>query len=159
MNSLSPYGVCSNVMGCGVPYPRSGHRSVRLHHYIIFRKTRHLFLLHLQLVCTSPLISEQYVLLLPSLYDIWGAFTPLLLHFNVRNRPHITVLVHTVVTLVGVLPNWPNTWVCHRLSNGRLLPLFVLIHSNLSINLMCRMIIQAPQRLQDAGYYKPWPIS
>ena len=68
----------------GVPYPSTGKRAVILCYYIIFRNTRHLFLLQTKIVRPPPLITESYALLLP-LGDIYqGSYPPLLRHGNVK---------------------------------------------------------------------------
>ena len=123
---LCPSVTCSTFMGGGVPSPISGHRAVRLHQYIIFIKTRHLFLPHLQLARPPPLIPELYALMLPPAHNCWVAWPPLFCHLNVKNRPHSNILGHTVVTAGDVLPNHPQNHVCQCLTNGGVIPLSVL---------------------------------
>ena len=84
LNSLRPSLLCSNLMSGGVPVPSSGHRAVRIFHYIIFRKTSFLFLLHLRLIHLPPLAPKPYALPLPPDHDLWGSWTPLLCQFNVK---------------------------------------------------------------------------
>ena len=72
----------SNIIGGGLPTLSSGHREVRLRHYVIFIKNMWLLpLTLLQLVRLNPLISEPYALLLPPAQGIQGYCPPLLRQF------------------------------------------------------------------------------
>ena len=80
-------------MGDSVPTPRSGHREVRLRHYIVFINTRQLLLLTLlQLVCTATLIAEPYDIILPTAKGIWRLLPPLLCQCQVKDRMSGNVL-------------------------------------------------------------------
>ena len=109
---------CSNIMVRGVPSPSSSHISGRLHHYIIFIKTWHLFLLYLWLIRIPPLIPGPYALLFPPSHNRQGYCLSLLCHWNIKNWLHVNLLGHTVVTACDVLPNLPQPCIRHPLAYG-----------------------------------------
>ena len=117
---------CSNPMDGGFPSRSIGHRAVRLHPYIIFRVTRHLFLLHPQLVCSPLLIHEPYAPLLPPDHDRQVSWPPLPCHFIFKNRLRRNVMGHNVVAVGDVTPNLPHPRVRQCLTNGGVLPFSIL---------------------------------
>ena len=74
----------SGFIGDGVPDQRSGNIAVSLCHYILFRNTRHLFLLHLRHIQPPTFITKPYSLLFPREHDCQGSWNLLLLHHNVK---------------------------------------------------------------------------
>ena len=105
-------------MGGFFPEYISVHIAGRICHYIIFRNTRILFPLYLQIILPPPLISEMCALLFSTAHVIQGSWSPLLRHFNVKTFPCINVLVRTVVTASDLIPNCPHTRVFRHLTNG-----------------------------------------
>ena len=142
-------------MGGGIPALRSGHRLIRLRHYITFRKTNNLLTLDILLVRPPPLITKPYALLLPISHDCRGYWPPLLCHHNVQNCPYRNVLGHNVATAGGVIPNSTHPRVCYHLSKGGVLPLYVLVPMYPSRSMQCYLIMYATQNLQNAGRYDP----
>ena len=84
LTGLRPSMTWSNIMGGGFTDLSSVHRKFRLRHYITFRNTRRLFLIHLQLVRPPPLIPKLYSLLLPRSHDFQGSWPPLFHRRNVK---------------------------------------------------------------------------
>ena len=142
-------------MGGGIPGLSSIHRAASLRHYIIFRKTCHSFLLHLQLVRPHSLIPVPYALLLLPAHDLWGSYLSLLHHQNVRNIPRRNLLGQTFVAMGVVLLNCPHTRVRQHLTNGRVLTFTILVPRHPSRNSMRYPIIQACQRPQNVEHYDP----
>ena len=105
-------------MGCGFPTLRRGYNAVRIHHNIIFIKTRRLLPLHLQLVRPRTLILEQYALMFSPEHGLRGACKTLLHYSKFKDWPRINVLGHTVVTAGDVLPNCLQHRIRQHLTNG-----------------------------------------
>ena len=84
LTSIRPSVELSNIVGVSVPVPSSGHRVVRIHHYIIFKNNKCLFPIHLQLVRPPPLIQEPQSLLFSPEQYIQMSWSPLLHHCNVK---------------------------------------------------------------------------
>ena len=115
---LCPSVTWSNIMGGGVPDPNIVHIEVRLRPYIIFINNSFLFPLHVQLFCTSPLISKPFALLFPTARDLWGSCPPLRRRRNFKNRSCGNALVHNVVTEVDLISNHPHPRIHQSLANG-----------------------------------------
>ena len=147
----------SNIMG--VPDPISGHRSVRLCHYIIFINTRGLFLTHLWIICPPPLIPELYTLLLPPDHDHQGSWPPLLRHRNVNIWPHSNVLVHTVLEGGDVITNCPRPCVHQLLTNWKGLQLSILELRHPSRYPLRYPIMPCIQQPHNAGCHDPRLLS
>ena len=126
-----------------------------LRHYILFIKTRPLLPLHHLIVPPHVLVPKPCALLFPPARDCQGSWPPLLRHRNVKNRPRSNSVLHTVVTAGDVLPYFTQTCFRLRLTNGSVLPLYILASRNTYIHPLRGPIMQEPQCPHNVGHYDP----
>ena len=84
------------------------------------------------------------------------SWKPIIHHINVKNRPRINLLGHTVVISGGIISNIPQPRFCHHFTNEGVVPFSILAPSLPAINTPRFPIMMALQHPNNAGCYDPW---